>query len=50
MRKSKKQITIEKLIASFDIPFMDMDRFQICNGYDTIQTYVTYNGTWIHIC
>lgn len=50
MRKSKKQITIEKLIASFDIPFMDMDRCQICNGYDTIQTYVTYKGKWIHIC
>lgn len=51
MRKSKKQITIEKLIASFDIPFMDMDVCCKCGSYDTIQTYIQKeNGKWIHVC
>lgn len=51
MKKSNKQKFVEKLIESFDIPFMDMDRCQICNGYDTIQTYIKKeNGVWIHIC
>lgn len=51
MKKSKERITVEELVTSFNVPFMDMDRCQICDGYDTIQTYIQLeNRRWIHVC
>lgn len=41
-----------KLVTEFETgDLMPMDFCQVCNGYDTIQTYIQKeNRTWIHVC
>ena len=50
MKKNQNSL-YGKLVTEFESgDFMPMDFCQLCGKYDTIQTYVTFKGKFIHIC
>lgn len=50
MKKSNKQKFVEKLITSFDVPFLDMDSCYLCNSHNGPFCWITIKGGWRFVC